>query len=99
MLDRKGTGQPGVLQDHGERQKGQGGQGEVRAMGGVEGRHALSRSTGVVRQVLQHHRVHVPQGTRGSLCHDGLPYSLVQGLYAAGLLLCFLHHESEGLLL
>ena len=43
------------------------------------GHHEGAQCSGVVYLVLQKDQIHVPEGTCGGLCYDGMAYCMVQG--------------------
>ena len=68
------------LQNHGERAKREG---SLTGAGNLDARKGCTR---LVHRLVQENQVHVPQGARGGLCHDGVPHCVVQGVPSHGVL-------------
>ena len=71
-----------LVQDHGIRPKGQG-------LEAGDGGGAGEQRSGaaVVHRQLQEDQIHVPEGARGGICHDGAEDCVFQDLLSGGVLL------------
>ena len=91
LPDPAGRQAQAVVQDDGVRPKGQG------TDRGNGSRHERAACARVVHRLVQEDQVYVPEGARGRVCHDGVPYRVVQGAPPARVLFGVLFYPRERL--